>query len=307
MTAARTRNGFAGLFVFGLQLGLFLYSDTALPDIQLPQADGQTLILSAPANRIITLAPNLAELVFAAGAGEHLKAVVEFSNFPADVAQLPRVGDAFRIDIERIIELEPDLVIAWKSGNPQTALQKLRQLGLSVWEMEITRPTGVADAVEHISIAAGTQSHGLAVARQLRNKLIRLQQQNTEKKEVDYFFQISARPLYTVNGQHIISQSLALCRGVNIFSDLPILAPQVSRESVILANPRAMIATEVGGKPPSLENWKDWPQLEAVQNKSLLYLPADEISQATPRLLDSIELACKLIDKVRGTTQVMEE
>lgn len=305
MTGSTARSVFAGLLIFGLQLGLFSFPSTARPDIHLPQADGETLTLSAPAKRIITLAPNLAELVFAAGAGHHLQAVVEFSNFPEDVTLLPRIGDAFRIDVERIIALEPDLVLAWKSGNPQTALQKLRQLGLTVWEMEITRPAGIADAVENISIAAGTQSQGLPVASLLRKKLTRLQQQNSNKTAVEYFFQISARPLYTINGEHIISQGLALCGGENIFADLPILAPQVSRESVILANPRAMIATTVQGEPPSLEVWNDWPRLQAVQNESMLYLPADEISQATPRLLDSVELACKLLDEVRNTTQLV--
>jgi iron complex transport system substrate-binding protein len=105
-------------------------AQTSIASITLPQADGETLTLSHPAKRIITLAPNLAELIYAAGAGEHLKAVVEYSNFPAPVTQLPRVGDAFRIDLERILELEPDLVIAWKSGNSQTALQMLKQLGI---------------------------------------------------------------------------------------------------------------------------------------------------------------------------------
>ncbi len=271
----------------------------SVADITLPQANGETLTLNAPAGRIITLAPNLAEMVFAAGAGEHLKAVVEYSNFPTQVLQIPRIGDAFRIDLERIVELEPDLVIAWKSGNPQTALQKLEQLGITVWQVEITRPEEIADTVENISFAAGTQAIGQDVAGRLRSKLALVQQQNASKTPVSYFYQIAPRPLYTINGQHIISHSLAVCGGENVFSELPTLAPQISRESVILANPQAMIAPEISGDPPALSVWQDWPQLQAVQNKAMLYLPADEISQATPRLLDSIELACKLLDQVR--------
>ncbi len=291
------------LFIF---FGL-ITAATTFADITLPQADGEPLVLSTPAKRIITLAPNLAELVFAAGAGERLIAVVEYSNFPAQVAQIPRIGDAFRIDLERIIELEPDLVIAWRSGNPQTALQKLEQLGITVWQIEITRPEEIADAVENISHAAGTQSHGLAVARQLRSRFADLQQQNAGKTPVEYFYQIAPRPLYTINGKHIISRSLEVCGGHNIFADLPALAPQISRESVILANPQAMIAPEISGEPQALAVWQDWPRLYAVQNRTMLYLPADEISQATPRLLDSIDLACKLLDKVRAATQQVEE
>jgi iron complex transport system substrate-binding protein len=271
--------------------------------VQLTQAGGETLVLPGPARRIVTLAPNLAELVFAAGAGDSLVAVVEYSNFPAPVKQLPRVGDAFRIDLERIVEFAPDLVIAWKSGNPQSALQKLEQLGISVWQMEITRPEEIAGAVKSISIAAGTEDFGVKVARQLQQKLTNLKQDNTGKTTVEYFYQVSARPLYTINGQHIISRGLEVCGGHNVFSDLPVLAPQISRESVILADPQAMISPETPGEEPGLSAWRHWQQLQAVQKGTMLYLPADEISQATPRLLDSIDLACKLLDGVRKPVQ----
>ena len=280
---------------------------TSIASVTLTQANGETLTLPEPARRIITLAPNLAELVFAAGAGDHLKAVVEYSNFPAMVAEIPRVGDAFRIDLERIIELNPDLVIAWKTGNPQTALQKLQQLGITVWQIEITRPEEIAEVVENISRAAGTEVIGKTKARQLENMLANLQQQNAGKTPVDYFYQIAPRPLYTINGQHIISRSLEICGGHNVFSELPTLAPQISRESVIIANPQVMIAPETQDDPSALLAWQDWPKLQAVKNGSMLYLPADEISQATPRLLDSIDLACKLLDEVRTKQKQMEE
>jgi iron complex transport system substrate-binding protein len=296
------RSSFA-LFVF---VGLIAIHATAA-DITLPQANGGTLNLTAPAKRIVTLAPNLAELVFAAGAADQLKAVVEYSNFPAPVKQIPRVGDAFRINLERIIELEPDLVIAWATGNPQTALQKLEQLGITVWQVEITRPQEIADTVENISRAAGTQATGQPVVRQLRGKLADLRRHNAHKTRVDYFYQISARPLYTVNERHIISRGLEICGGHNVFQDLLSLAPQISRESVILANPQVMIAPENPGEPPALDVWQDWPRLRAVKNRNLLYLPADGISQATPRLLDSIDLACKLLDDVRKKTKQTEE
>jgi iron complex transport system substrate-binding protein len=285
---------YAGIVLFALS-----YGQTTVADISLPQADGGTLNLPAPAKRIITLAPNLAELVFAAGAGDHLVAVVEYSDFPPQVNQLPKVGDAFRIDLERIIELEPDLVIAWESGNPQTALQKLTQLGLKVWQLEITEPQEIATAVEDISKAAGTEDLGMPVAKNLRQRLGNLQRQNAGKTPVTFFYQIASTPLYTVNGQHIISRSIEICGATNVFKTLSSLAPQVSRESVILANPQAMIAAQIPGESPALAVWFEWPRLQAVKDKALLYLPADDISRAAPRLLDSIELACRLLDQVR--------
>lgn len=297
-----TRTLLACILLCGLTI-----TQAADTKITLIQANGENLTLPKPAARIITLAPNLAELMFAAGAGKQLKAVVEYSNFPAEVAQLPRVGDAFRIDLERIIELNPDLVIAWHTGNPQTALQKLQQLGIRVWQVEITRPEQIADIVESMARAAGTETTGGARARQLRDQLARLQQQHAEKKPLNYFYQIAARPLYTINGQHIISRSLAVCAGHNIFSELAALAPQISLESVIMANPQVMIAPQTPGEPPALLGWQDWPQLQAIKNGNMLYLPADQISQATPRLLDSIDLACKLLDEMRNKQIKMEE
>jgi len=276
-------------------------------DITLTQANGDELTLSSPAQRIITLAPNLAEIVFAAGAGEQLKAVVEYSNFPAQVQQIRRVGDAFRIDLEQIMALEPDLVIAWASGNPQAALQKLEQLGIIVWQIEITRPEEIADAVANISRAAGTEAVGQTAARQLRDRIEQLRLQNAHKDPVNYFFQIAPRPLYTINGQHIISRGLEVCGARNVFADLSTLAPPINRESVIMANPQAMIAPESASDGNALDIWLQWPQLQAVKNKKMLYLPADEISQAVPRLLDSIALACKFLDDVRKTNQHLGE
>jgi iron complex transport system substrate-binding protein len=271
-----------------------------LADLSLPQADGGSLALAAPAKRIITLAPNLTELVFAAGAGDRLVAVVEYSNYPPEARQIPRVGDAFRVDLERIAELEPDLVIAWKSGNPQAALQKLTQLDISVWQIEITRPQEIPAAVENISRAAGSETIGRPAARQMRQRLKTLKHRNADKTPVDYFYQVAARPLYTVSGNHIISRSLEICGGVNVFSELPALAPQVTVESVIVVNPQAMIAPDTKGEIPALASWSGWPRLQATQNNNFIYLPADEISQATPRLLDSMELACELLDRVRA-------
>lgn len=275
-------------------------------DIVLRQADDTRLVLATPAEKIVTLAPNLAELVYAAGAGGKLAGTVEYSNYPPPVKRVPRIGDAFRVDLERIVQLEPDLVIAWPSGNPLTALQKLEQLGLVVWRIEITRPEQIADSVQHIAEAAGTEDLGLAAAAQLRQRLASLKRANAGKTPVSYFYQVSPRPLYTVNGSHIISRGLEVCAAHNIFSDLVALAPQIALEALIAADPQVMIAPQVEGESPALQAWQDWPNLRAVRNGAFVHLPADEISQATPRFLDSLELACKLLDPMRKPIQQME-
>jgi len=278
---------------------LLAFSIPSLAGISLPQADGSSLELNAPANRLITLSPNLAELVFAAGAGENLVATVEYSEYPEAAAQVPRIGDAFRIDVERILALSPDLVIAWDSGNPRQAVTQIVSLGIPVWSVEIREPGEVADVIKAIGNASGrTQSAGMAAAN-FQRRLNDLSRRYSARPALDYFYQVDEKPLYTINGEHLISKGLSLCGGRNIFHDLPGLAFQVTHESVIVANPVVMFAPIQDNEPNPLDIWLDWPDMQAVSGNALFTLPADKISQATPRLLDALETACRVLDDLR--------
>ncbi len=280
--------------------GSLVATPVAADLIRLPQAGGGELVLEAPAKRLVTLSPHLTELVFAAGAGHLLSATVEFSNFPAEAAQLPRVGDAFRIDTERVQLLDPDLVLGWQSGNPASALAHLAELGFALWSIEIRRPAEIAEVVEQIGKAAGTADLASHAAREMRRRLAGIAQTYAGRKAVRYFYQIAERPLYTVNGEHLISRGLALCGAENVFSNLTGLAPQIGREAVLVADPLALIAPRIEGAANPLEHWRAWPRLHAVRHENFLLLPADSISRATPRFLDAVELACTMLDDLRS-------
>lgn len=268
--------------------------------IVLPQAGGGELVLESPARKLVTLSPHLAELVFAAGAGHLLVATVAYSDFPPAASDLPRVGDAFRIDTERVYLLDPDLVMGWQSGNPPAALEHLAGLGFPLWTVEIRRPGEIADVIEKIGQAAATGEAADSAAADLRRRIADLARRYAGREAVSYFYQISDQPLYTVNGEHLISRGLALCGGENVFADLSGLAPQIGLEAVLLADPLLLIAPRLPGPSDSLEHWKAWPRLRAVRADNFLLLPADEISRATPRFLDSVELACAMMDDLRS-------
>ena len=280
-------------------LFLLAFSMQSLAGISLPQADGSSLELNAPAERLLTLSPHLAELVFAAGAGENLVATVEYSEYPEAAASVPRIGDAFRIDVERVLALSPDLVIAWDSGNPRQAISQIVSLGIPVWSVEIREPGEIAEIIRAIGDASGqTQTASIAAANfQLR--LNKLSSRHVSHQTLDYFYQVDENPLYTINGEHLISKGLSLCGGHNIFHDLPGLAFQVTHESVIVADPVAMFAPVQDNEPNPLAAWLEWPGMQAVSGNALFMLPADKISRATPRLLDALEIACSLLDGLR--------
>jgi iron complex transport system substrate-binding protein len=281
-------------------LCLLLSWSTSTPaETVLPRDDANLLKLPSPASRIVSLAPNLTELAFAAGAGQQLVATVEYSDYPPAASQLPRVGDAFRFDLEHIVSLKPDLILAWASGNPEVALQQLESFGLNVWRTEVREPGDIATLLEAIGDAAGTADTASAAAARFRNRLAKLESHNVAATPVRYFYQVAARPLFTVGGHHLISRGLSVCGGENLFVELGSLAPQVSIEAVLAGNPEALIAPRLDDGPDPLAEWRQWPRLTAVQNDALLYLPADAISRATPRFLDAIEIACTLLNDLR--------
>jgi iron complex transport system substrate-binding protein len=268
-------------------------------DILLSQPDGAELRLEEPAQRLVTLSPNLAELVYAAGAGDALLATVEYSEYPEAAARLPRVGDAFRLDIEGIVAQRPDLVLAWDSGTPRGAVEQLLSLGIAVWSIEIREPRQIAAVLTDIGRATASSGTADRLAGQFLQRLEALAARYAGVPTLDYFYQVDARPLFTINGEHLISQGLALCGGRNIFDDEPALAFQVAHESVIVADPDALLAPSLADGADPLSAWREWPGMRAVENSAMFTLDADRISQATPRWLESIESACTLLHGLR--------
>lgn len=271
-------------------------------DILLQQADGSELVLEQAAQRLVTLSPNLAELVYAAGAGDRVLATVEYSEYPEAAADLPRIGDAFRLDIEGIVALQPDLVIAWDSGNPKPAMQQLRSLGIAVWAVEIRQAEQIGDTLLEIGRATANETTAGQAADEFKSRLERLSARYDSVSTLDYFYQVDARPLFTINGDHLISKGLALCGGRNVFAGEPGLAFQVGHEAVIVADPDALFAPVLPGDADPLATWREWPGMKAVKKGALFTLNADKISRATPRWLDSIESACKQLHGLRTQT-----
>lgn len=288
---------FFGLLSFALFCTAAAQADPGA--IELEQADEQPLRLERPARSLVTLAPHLAELVYEAGAGEALLATVEYSDYPAQARALPRVGDAFRLDIEGILALRPDLVIAWDSGNPSAAVAQLRGLGLNVWSVEIRQPQEIASVLRNIGRAAGHTAEAGKAADAYEDRLTHLAGRYAGSASIDYFYQVDANPLFTIGNDHLISQGLALCGGRNVFESEDGLAFQVSHEAVVAADPGALLAPRSPGQPDPLARWFDWPRMNAVSSGALITLDADRISRATTRWLDSIETACTLLHESR--------
>lgn len=261
---------------------------------------GQLLTLDGPAARIISLAPHLTELLYAAGAGDRVIAVVEYSDYPPDARRLPSVGNASRVDLERVIALGPDLVIGWKTGNDRGDLAALERLGIPVFVTEIGMIREIPQAIENLGRLAGTEAVAMAAADRFRIELDALERRYAGRAPVTVFYQIWERPLMTINGRHFIADSIRLCGGVNVFADIEPIAPAVSVEAVIEANPAVIINSASDDRNTAqLEAWRRWPAISAVRDNHLYGIPSDLIARPTPRILEGVAQLCEILDIVR--------
>jgi iron complex transport system substrate-binding protein len=261
---------------------------------------GQRITLEAPARRIVSLAPHITELLFDVGAGSAVVGTSQFSDYPAAARGIPRIGGSGGLDLEAILALQPDLVIAWQSGNPVAQTRRLARLGLPVFLSEPRRLGDIISSLERFGRLTGREEEARLQTRAFAQRLEDLRRRYAHRTEVSVYYQVWAHPLMTVNGQHIVSDVIRLCGGHNVFAALPALAPQIDREAVLAADPDVIVVGEAAAGPAaSLNAWRRWPELKAVRQQHLYAIPRELLVRHTPRLLDGAEQLCRLLDGVR--------
>ena len=284
-----------------LALTPFATAAATTADIVVRDDSGATLRLPAPARRIVSLAPHLTENLFAAGAGQRIVGVVDYSDHPEAARRITGVGDYSLPNLEAIVALRPDLVVAWRGGNPEAVLQKLRRLGLNVHETQPGRLDDIPASIEQLGHLAGTEAVAGQTAARFRQRLASLRARYADQARVPVFYQIWHQPLMTVGGGQIISDAIRLCGGENVFANLPGMAPSVSVEAVLAADPEAIVASGMGHDTPvGLEDWRRWTRLKAAARDNLFFVPADLMQRPTPRLLDGAEQLCRHLETARG-------
>ncbi|MED5468211.1 MAG: cobalamin-binding protein, partial [Pseudomonadota bacterium] len=241
------------------------------------------------------------ELVYAAGAGDNVVAVVAYSDYPPAATAVPSVGSHTRLDLERLIALQPDLVIGWVTGNPTEQLATLREMGVPVFSIEPRSFEAVSHTIERLSILAGTDAAGFAEAERFRKGITDLRARFTDADPVPVFYQVWDEPLMTVNGDHLIGEMIELCGGDNVFGHLERLVPRISAEAVIAANPEAILAGGMGEENRHwLTRWQSFPSLTATERDNLFFIPPSLVQRPTPRMLEGTRLFCEKLEVARG-------
>jgi len=283
-------------------LALFCSAVAAQP-VSVTDDAGRTVTLPRPAQRIVAIAPSLAEMAFAAGAGSRVAGVARYSRLPPGTPALPEVGDAVSVDLERIVGLKPDLVLAWQSGNRTGDYERLEQLGYAVFVAEPRRLDDIARALRAIGRLAGTAREAERAAADFQGGIRQLRERYAKARRVRAFYAIWARPYMTVSGAHTISDVIALCGGENVFADVAQLTPTVSLEAIIAAKPEVILGgASAGGEKAFRREWRS--SAPAPLNAlPAYYVDPDAIQRQTPRMLEGAKVVCAALEQVRTNRQ----
>jgi iron complex transport system substrate-binding protein len=260
---------------------------------------GKRVALAAPAQRIVALAPSLTELAFAAGAGGRLVGVARYSDFPPAARGIAEVGDAARVDFERIAALKPDLILAWKSGNSAADVGRLESLGYPAFVSEPARLADIPRVLNAIGALAGTGPAAGRAAAEFEREIDALRGRHAGARKVRVFYVIWHRPLLTVSGAHSISDVIALCGGENVFADVSQLTPSVTLEAVIAARPEVILGgASADGEQEFAARWRA-ASVAPLRDLPVRYVSPDLIQRQTPRIVEGAKAVCSALDEVR--------
>jgi len=283
-----------------LLLVLLVLSVPVAAEIRVTDDAGRQLVLRAPAQRVVSLAPHATELLYAVGAGNQVVGVSELSTWPQAARQLPTIMSGVRVDMERALVLRPDLVVAWLSGNSRFDLDRFVALRIPVFIAEPKRLDAMPDTILKLGRVTGQEKTARQVADRFRSELSTLRAEYRDRKPVRVFLQISTQPLMTLNYNHLAHDMLTLCGGRNIFAASEIIAPQVGLESVLLEDPDVVLFSDSLGTVQGLKEW--WSErapLRAVRSGRVYAFSGERVLRQGSRVMEGARQVCDSLDAAR--------
>ncbi len=272
----------------------------AEPAVEIVDDSDTPVALEKPARRIVSLAPHVTESLYAVGAGEFIVGTVSYSDFPAAAMAIPVVGSYDRVNLESVVEKQPDLVIAWLEGNGPAVVERLRALGLTVFVTYPTTLPQIPKTLRDFGRLTGREAQAEQRAQDFERRLDALHASYSDKAPVKVFYQVWDQPLLSISGNTLISDVITLCGGNNVFADAPATHPVTNVESVIALDPEVIIASGMGEERPEwLDEWKRWPSITAVREQQLYFIEPSILQRHSTRIIDGAEQLCADVDRAR--------
>lgn len=245
------------------------------------------------AQRVISLAPNTTELAYAAGMGDTLLAVSAYSDFPPAAKKLEQVASWQGINLERVLALKPDLILAWRGGNPQRVLDQLAAFGIPIFYADATTLDDIPRSLDQLAQYSPHPEQAHQAAEALRQQIADLKTKYPHTQPRRILLQFGTQPLFTTSGATLQSQVLSLCGAENIFADSRMPWPQISREQVLARQPQAIVITGDQKEIASVKAF--WaPQLQVP----VIALNGDWFNRAGPRIMLAAQQLCSQLAEI---------
>jgi iron complex transport system substrate-binding protein len=277
-----------GMIAAGLAL---LAGSPADAKVVTDQAGRRVEIPDRP-RRVVSLAPSITEIVFALGQEQILKGVTSYSNFPPQASGLPRVGSYVRLDIERIIELRPDLCIAVKDGNPKATVDRLQALGVPVYALDPRSVPTVIQAILEMGAVLNAGDQAERLARDMRSRIQRVTDRLAGAvRRPRVFFQIGDAPIVSVGTNTFAHELIGLAGGNNVAAGATGY-PRFNREQVLALAPDVIVISSMdrtGSIEQTRQEWSRWPSVPAVRDNRIHLVDSDIFDRPSPRLVTGLE------------------
>ncbi len=257
-------------------------------------SSGMTMTLDAPASRIVSHSPALTEILFAIGAGDQVVAADEFSNYPPETADLPKVTYSSP-DPEQDLAFEPDLVLF--SGRQEGSLEHFRDLEIPVFYLlEPTDLEGVYASIRALGTLTGHEEEAEVVIADMQERLDAVVAALEDVEEGPIVFYEITDDLYTVSPNSFIGAALSVLKVRNVAEGTDGAFPQMSSEAIVAANPDVILMADASFvDPASVPQRAGWSGITAVVEERIYPVDGDIMSRPGPRIIDGIEDLARLL------------
>jgi iron complex transport system substrate-binding protein len=268
----------------------------AVAAVTVPDDAGHSLTLPSTPTRIISLAPGATEMLFAAGAGQHVIATVLYSDDPPAAKQVPRIGDVVAIDMEKLVALRPEVVVVWPGGGNPAQIEEIGRMGIPLYRQQVNALADLPRSLRRLGVLAGTSAIAEQAARNIEARLATLSHTYEGGRHPSVLLQVWNHPIYTVGGTHLISDALKLCGARNVFGDLRDFGPAIDVEAVVARNPDIIVAAAPPGAGAGwLADWRRFATLRAVRNGNLITFEDQRLTRLGPSVVSATEALCKVL------------
>lgn len=283
----------------GLSLCFALIASPLWAQVQVTDDIEKKVTLPRFAQRIVTTSPHALELVIAAGGKSKIVGQSQYGHQLHPIAGAEIVNHHSHLDVEKVLQLSPDLLIVWRYGLPEKQIALLQESGIPVFYSDPQKLDDIAHNLDRIGRLIGTHEKAKKKAASIQKKIKALRQTYANQAAMRVFWQVSGQPLYTLNGRHMVSEVIELCGGVNVFAQMKPIAPLVGVEDVLLRNPEVIVASSLQSQKAIEAQWNRYHFMAAVQQGNIYQISPDLLSRPSPNMIYGIKYLCEILESAR--------